>query len=254
MLLPIIIATTIVSLISVVGVVLIFNKKISDSFLTSLISLAAGSLLAVALLDLLPEAIESGQFEVQTIFGAVLTSILFFFLLERTLHWHHCRCDDLNRERQKNKKYLAYFNLAGDGIHNLIDGFLIASAFMIRYELGVVVTLAVILHEIPQEISDFGVLLYAGLTKIKAIVYNLATALTAVSGAILFFFFGSNFESIIPLMAAFAAGNFIYLATADLMPDLHQETNPHKIVIHSIWLVVGVAIIFIAGRLIPHAG
>jgi len=143
-------------------------------------------------------------------------------------------------------------NLVGDAIHNFVDGALIASAFMLDFHAGLIVTLAVVLHEIPQEISDFGVLLYAGFSKAKAIAYNLGVAFIAIIGALLFYKFGRDFEHLIPLMAAFAAGNFIYLATADLIPELHHEENPKRILSHSIWLLVGVALMYFAGQIIPH--
>jgi len=252
MLLPIIIATTTVGLIALIGVVFIFNKEFNRHLLSSIISLAAGALLATTFLDLLPEAIEAKNFEPHAIFATVLSSILFFFLTERIVYWHHCRCDDCHRQHTKDKKHLAYFNLAGDAIHNLIDGFLIASAFLLGFKTGMVVTVAVILHEIPQEISDFGVLIYAGFSKMKALIYNFSIALLAILGAIIFYFFGTTFITLIPLMAAFAAGNFIYLATADLIPELQHETDPKKIIVHSLWLIIGVLIIFLGGKFLPH--
>ena len=245
MLIYIILATTTIGLISLIGVIFIFGKEKKPSFLKALISLAAGSLLAAALLDLLPEAIEKGTISPTTILGTALFSIVFFFLLEKIFHWHHCRCEDCGNPCPPNKKNLIAVNLIGDGIHNLIDGFLIASAFMLNFQTGLVVTFAVILHEIPQEITDFGILLFAGLTKVKALIYNLIIALTAVAGGIVFYFFSKQFEHMVPLMAAFAAGNFIYLATADLIPELHHETDSRKIISHSLWLLGGVAIIFI---------
>ena len=245
MLIYIILATIIVGLISLVGVVFIFGKEKKPNFLKALISLAAGSLLAAALLDLLPEALEQKIISPEIILGTVLVSIVFFFLLEKVFHWHHCRCEDCGNPCPVNKKNLAAINLIGDGIHNLIDGFLIASAFMLDFQTGLVVTLAVILHEIPQEISDFGVLLFAGLTKVKALLYNFIIALIAVVGAIAFYFFGSQFVYLVPLMAAFAAGNFIYLAAADLIPELHHETDSKKIISQSFWLLAGVAAIFV---------
>lgn len=254
MLIFIVLATTLIGLISLIGVILIFGQPKKPAFLKSLISLAAGSLLAVALLDLLPEAIEEGRAEPHLIFSVALLSILFFFLLEKALHWHHCRCEDCGKPCPPNKQNLIYINLTGDAVHNLIDGFLVASAFMLNFQTGLVVTLAVILHEIPQEISDFGVLLYAGLTKLKALLYNFFVALTAIAGAIIFYFFGSQIQLAIPLMVAFAAGNFIYLATADLIPELHHETDPKKIISHSVWLLVGVLLIFLLVWFLPHAG
>ena len=142
--------------------------------------------------------------------------------------------------------------MTGDAIHNFVDGALIAAAFMLDFHAGVMVTLAVILHEIPQEIADFGVLLYAGLSKTKAILYNLLTALTAVIGALVIYFFGTNITEILPLVIAFAAGNFIYLATADLIPELHHGEIKKNIFIHSIWLLVGVLLMYLVSNILPH--
>jgi len=252
MLINIIIATVLVSLISLLGVLIIFKKEKKQNFLKALISVAAGALLTVAFLDLLPEAIEDGGYDAHTIFWTVLISILFFFLLERVFHWHHCRCEEHGKPCTDNKKNLAVINLAGDAIHNFVDGALIASAFMIDFHAGLIVTLAVVLHEIPQEISDFGVLLYAGFSKGKAILYNLGVAVIAIIGALLFYNFGKDYGHLIPLMAAFAAGNFIYLATADLIPELHHEENPKRILSHSLWLLFGVIIMYYLGQIIPH--
>jgi len=252
MLLLIILATLLIGAISLTGVIIIFNREVKPEFLRSLISLAAGSLLAVSFLDLLPEAIEGDILEPHLIFGVTLLSIIFFFLFERIIHWHHCRCEYHDLDYNKDKKNLIYLNLSGDAIHNLIDGFLVASAFMLNFKTGLLVTFAVIIHEIPQEISDFGVLLYAGLNKTRALVYNFFVALTAILGAVVFYFFGSTFETIIPLMAAFAAGNFIYLATADLIPELHHEKDPNKITWHSTWLIIGVIIIYLVSIVAPH--
>ena len=252
MLLNIILATIIVSLVSLVGILVIFKKENKQGFLKAIISLAAGALLSVAFLDLLPEAIHADIYDPHTIFATVLISILIFFLLERVFHWHHCRCEDHGKPCTDNKKGLIAVNLTGDAIHNFVDGALIASAFLLDFNAGILVTLAVILHEIPQEISDFGVLLYAGLTKTKAIMYNLLVALITVAGAITFYYYGSKFESALPLIIAFAAGNFIYLSTADLIPELHHESQPKKIFYHAIWLLIGVLLIYFAGQILPH--
>lgn len=255
MLLEIIIATSVIGLISLVGVVWLFNKEVSKNHLTSLISLAAGSLLAVSFLDLLPEAIEesAGFFKPGLILLVVLLSFLAFFLLERVFHWHHCRCQHHDHPVPKTKQHLIYFNLFGDALHNIIDGFLIAGAFMLNFQTGMAVTLAVILHEIPQELSDFGILLYAGLSKAKALLYNFAVALLAIAGAVVFYFFAREISSLIPLMAAFAAGSFIYLAAADLIPELHKEENANQVIIHSLWLMAGVAIIYLGQVVLPQA-
>lgn len=253
MLIEIIIATAIIGLISLIGVALLFNKEISKTHLTSLISLAAGSLLAVSFLDLLPEAIEGaeGIFEPHLILLVVLFGFLIFFLLERIFHWHHCRCQHHDHLKSRTKQHLIFFNLFGDALHNIIDGFLIAGAFMLNFQTGMAVTLAVVLHEIPQELSDFGILIYGGLSKVKALFYNFVVALLAVAGAVTFYFFAKEISSLIPLMAAFAAGNFIYLAAADLIPELHEEENANQVIIHSLWLLTGVAIIYLAQIFLP---
>ncbi|MBU1202767.1 ZIP family metal transporter [Patescibacteria group bacterium] len=251
MLLNIILATILVSVVSLLGIIVVFKRE-NKNFLKSLISVAAGALLAVAFLDMLPEAVESEIYDTHQIFMTVLISVVFFFLLERVFHWHHCHCQTHGKPNKKNKNNLAIINLIGDGIHNFVDGALIASSFLLDFHAGVLVTIAVILHEIPQEISDFGVLLYAGLSKSKAILYNLLTALIAIIGALVFYYFGTNVENIIPLVIAFAAGNFIYLSTADLIPELHHEEDKKKIIAHSIWLVVGVLLMYIAGNIFPH--
>lgn len=251
MLLSIVLATLLVSLVSLVGILVIF-KRDNTNFLKALISISAGALLSVAFLDMLPEAVEAGSWEIHSIFMTVLVSIVFFFLLERAFHWHHCHCQVHGKPETRNKKNLAIINLVGDGIHNFVDGALIASTFLLDFHAGVLVTIAVILHEIPQEISDFGVLLYAGLSKAKAIWYNLLTALIAVLGALVFYYFGTSVENIIPLVIAFAAGNFIYLSTADLIPELHHENDRKQIVYHSIWLVVGVVLMYIVANILPH--
>ena len=257
MLIPIIIATAIVGIISLIGILIVYKKNQSVPSLKSFISLAAGALLTVSFLDLLPEALEKGTFEPQLILGVTLGSIVFFFLFEKALHWHHCRCQE-DTHTHKNtvspgKQHLIYFNLVGDALHNLVDGFLIAGAFLLDVKTGMAVTAAVILHEIPQEISDFGILLYAGLSRGRAILYNISVALTAIGGAILFYFFGNSFEMLLPLIAAFAAGNFIYLATADLIPELHHENDAKKVLIYSIWLLIGVALMLAVGFILPHA-
>ncbi len=249
MLLNIVLATIVVSLISLLGILLFFKKNIQ---LKALISLAAGVLLAVAFFDLLPESLEQDIYDTHLILTIVLGSILFFFLVERIFHWHHCHCDEHDNKCSESKKNIAALNLIGDGIHNFIDGALIASAFMLDFSTGVIVTLAVIFHEIPQEISDFGILLYSGMSKLKALMYNVITAFIAVLGALLFYYFGTSFENIIPLMLAFAAGNFIYLATADLMPELHHESKRKEIVIHSIWLLIGVVLMYYIGQIVHH--
>ncbi len=249
----IILSTLAVSIISFIGVFVFFQKKENyTGFLKVIISLAAGALLAVTFTDLLPEAIESGN-DINNIFLTVLVSFLAFFILERFIHWHHCHCDYHGHAAPENKKNIIWTNLIGDGLHNIMDGFLIATAFILNPVFGVVTTVAVALHEIPQEIADFGVLLYSGLSRKKALLFNFLFALTAVVAGIVFYYFGKNFEHLIPYFAAFAAGNFIYLAAADLIPELHHDQTKKNILKHTLWLLVGVGIILAINFIAPQA-
>jgi len=244
-LLYIIIASLIVSAVSFVGIILLFKKNLLEKRLDLIISIAAGSLLAVTFFDILPEALD-GSLKTSTISLIILLSILFFFVVEKYFHWHHCHCPEPKHEE---KKHIAYLNLIGDGLHNLLDGVLIASTFSISIPLGITTTLAIMLHEIPQEITDFSLLLYGGFTKIKALIYNFLTALTALLGAIIGYFFLQQVANVEPIILAIAAGNFIYLATADLIPELHHEKDSKKMVIQTIMLLIGVVIIWLMQRL-----
>lgn len=248
MLLEIIIATTIVSLFAFMGIFTAY--KTFDEHATEIkwiISLAAGALLAVSFLDLLPEAIET--VDSHQIMTTVLISFVAFFIFERFLHWHHCHC----KEHKHTRYNTAVTNLFGDAFHNLIDGFLIASTFLIDRELGIITTVAVILHEIPQEISDYGVLLYAGYSRSKALLLNFIFATTVIIGGIIFYYFGQAVEQAVPYMAAIAAGTFIYLAAADLIPALHHEKSKKQVALQTMWLIIGVLLIYSVNSILPHS-
>ncbi len=252
----IILATAVVSLVSIITLSTVFNAIKKPHIFKSIISLAAGALLTVAMTDLLPEALHSGLFSEKVILGTTLLSMLFFFILERFFHWHHCCCTHHSHSEHhhdfSNKKSLIWTNLTGDALHNILDGFLIAAAFLLDPLVGVITTAAIVLHEIPQEVGDFGVLLHAGLSKKKALLYNFGIALTAIVGAVVFYYVGEQVEHIIPLMAAFAAGNFIYLALADLVPELHHEQNQKNVVRQTIALFIGVGLMLGINFLLPH--
>lgn len=247
MLIEIIIATVIVSLFAFVGLLTAYKKIDQKAIqLKWIISLAAGALLAVTFLDLLPEAVDMA--DSHKVMLTVLLTFLGFFIFERILHWHHCHCSEEKKARHKT----AVSNLFGDAFHNLADGFLIASSFLIDRDLGIMTTIAVILHEIPQEISDYGILIYAGYSRQKALLLNFAFATTVIIGGVLFYYFGQTFEGAVPYMAAIAAGSFIYLAAADLIPELHHEKSRKQIVLQTIWLLVGVLLIYSVNNIVPH--
>lgn len=212
-------ATLVVSLISLVGILLFVKKSLVESKYGSiLLSLAAGVMLSTAIVDILPEALEEGVS--QEIFWALLAGICLFFLLERVLHsFHHHQHGDHDHAG----KPAAYLVLFGDALHNFFDGIAIAAAFAVGNEVGIATTLAIILHEIPQEIADFATLLYGGFSRKKALLYNFLTALTAVLGAVIGWQSLTLFEHLTPYFLAFAAGMFIYIACSDLIPALHEN-------------------------------
>lgn len=212
-------ATLVVSLLSMIGVLLFVKKSLLESKYGSiLLSLAAGVMLATAVVDLLPEALESGV--KPEIFWALLGGICLFFILERVLHsFHHHQ----HGEHDHLGKPAAYLVLLGDGLHNFFDGIAIAAAFSVGNEVGVATTLAIILHEIPQEIADFATLLYAGFSRKKALLFNLCSAFTAIIGLLLGWQFLETFDGITPFFLAFTAGMFIYIACSDLIPALHEN-------------------------------
>jgi zinc and cadmium transporter len=236
----ILLSTLIVSSISLVGIFFVTMKEqVFNKALLLLVSFASGSLLGAAFLHLIPESLfpESLSAYNETAVIAMLVGILAFFLLEKYL-WRHCH------ERECPIHPFAYLNLVGDGVHNFIDGVVIAASYLTSVSLGIATTFAVIAHEIPQEIGDFGILVYGGLSKRKALFYNFLSAIIAILGAALMYFFASFFPSL-TLLLAFAAGHFIYIATTDLIPELHKETKTTKSAAQFLLLILGMALMWL---------
>ena len=234
----ILIAVLGISLISLVGV---FSLAFKESFIKRipfiLVAFSAGTLLAAAFLDILPEVITSGQKNVVFIF--ILLGIVVFFIMEKFLYWSHCH----NNVCQEHT--LIYLNLFGDGLHNFIDGVIIASSFLISIQLGVITTLAIVCHELPQEIGDFGILIYGGLSRKKALLYNFLCGLTAVIGAVIAYFFNAQITGLTNYILAFAAGGFIYIACADIIPQLHKEYDAKSSILQVALIIFGIFIIWV---------
>lgn len=228
----------IVSLISLIGIfTLAVNLERLKKFLILMVSFAAGSLLGGAFLHLLPNAFEqSDHWEI--IGFVILAGILFFFILEKILYWRHCHIPT----SEEHPHPMGINNLIGDGFHNLIDGMIIASAYMVSVPVGIATTLAVIMHEIPQEIGDFGVLIHAGYTKTKALFFNYLSAAAAFIGAILTLWIGESLEKTQEYLIPFTIGGFIYIATADLIPEMKKETGLKKSSGQILALIFGIAI------------
>ncbi len=214
-----IISVLIVSLISFVGLLtLIGTIRLKKKSLFFLVSFAAGALLGDVFIHLLPQLGEDGSLNLNTSLY-ILAAIIILFVVEKYIHWHHHANEN---DEAKHTKPFVITNLVGDGIHNLIDGMVIAGAYLIDFKLGVATTVAVVLHEIPQEFADFGVLIYGGLKPYKALFYNFLSALMSLAGALIVLLAGMTQEAV-TMLVAFGAGSFIYLATADLIPEIHQE-------------------------------
>lgn len=232
----ILIATFVDSLVAFVGGALaIFNEEKVRRAVHFVVSFAVGALLGVSLLELIPEAIEmsSPDFVLPLVFGG----ILLFFTLEKFLFWYHCHGGECPVHTY------TYLILWGDFLHNFIDGVIITFAFLADIRLGMITTVAVMLHEVPQELGDFGVLIHGGLSRRKALFYNFLVALSVMLGAVLTYLFSSVLEPLLPIGLALIAGNFIYLAVSDLMPELHEATGLKHGLIQITFIILGALLV-----------
>ena len=231
-------ATVVVSLISLIGIFfLAMNESKLKKILLFLVSFAAGSLLSASFFDLLPESIGLSNLA----FEYTLIGIIAFLFIEEFLHWHHYH----NHIHTKDKICpLTVMNLFGDGIHNFCDGMIIAASFVVSVPLGVITTLSVIFHEIPQEIGDFSILIFSGLKVKRAIFYNFISALAAVAGAVVAILLSTIIPHIIAFLIPFAAGGFIYIAVADLFPELRKEKKIVNSAAQLLSLIFGVLLIW----------
>lgn len=229
----IITATLVVSLIAFIGILtLALKKKLLNKILIILVGFAAGGLIGGAFLHLLPESLELGS--AFSVFIYLILGFVLFFLIERVLFWRHCHKGTCKIHT------FTYMNLIGDGVHNFIDGLVIAAAFLTNINLGWITTLVIIFHEVPQEIGDFGVLVYGGFSRIKALFFNYISAITAVLGGIVGYFLNPYIGGMSVFLLPFAAGGFIYIASSDLIPELHKEADFRKSMMSFIFFIIGV--------------
>lgn len=231
------VSVLLVSLISFIGVAtLAVNARRLQTALIYLISFAAGALFGDAFLHLLPEASEQG-FSLG-VASSVLAGIVVFFVLEKVIHWRHCHVPP----SKEHVHPFAYMNLAGDAVHNFIDGMIIAASYVVSVPAGIATTLAVALHEIPQEIGDFGILVHGGFSRRKALLLNFTSALTAVLGAAIALLADRFVEGLTTFLIPLAVGGFIYIAGSDLIPELHREQRLAQSVLQIIAFIVGIAV------------
>lgn len=236
-------STIAISLIAWVGLLtLAVHEDTLKKITLPLVAFGAGSLLGGAFLHLLPESISAMPADVR-IFEWLLIGFLIFFVMEQFLNWHHCHVPSSGE-----KQPVTYLILVADGVHNFIGGLAIAGSFLASIPIGIVTWLAAVAHEVPQELGDFGILIHGGWKKRRALIFNFLSALSVVIGAVLAYFLSAGLDT--SFLLPFAAGNFIYIAASDLIPEIqHAETQRSRIV-YTIALVAGLALVWAVRALV----
>jgi zinc and cadmium transporter len=237
-----------VSIVAFSGIIfLAFKQQMLRKIIFVLVSFAVGALFGNAFFILIPESFHLLN---DTLFAGILiiAGILSMFILEKFIHWKH----DHDISEIKKEAPLGYISLATDALHNFIDGVLIAAAWATSPEIGIATTLAVIIHEVPQEISDFGILIHAGFSRKKALLFNFLSALTAIVGVLLAFWVGQRFENISYYILPVAAGGFIYLAGSDLIPELHREKSTRKNLLQFVAIIAGLLLMLFISQNLEH--
>ena len=246
-----IISVLAVSAIAIIAAIpLLITKKLPKTLLVTLLSLSVGTLLGAVVFEFLPEIYGHGHGNQLTASLLILAGFLTFFILEKLIHHKHSQEEEAVIGHG-HAAHLAPINLLGDAVHNFIDGLIIAAAYITSIPLGIAATVAVLMHELPQELADMGILLYAGVSRLKAVLLNFAVALTAVAGTIIGLLLAEadHFaEAILP----FAAGVFIYIAASNLVPELHRDCGAKETTIHVTAILAGIGIMLALTLLIPH--
>ena len=256
----VIIASFGISLISLVGAALfVVQEKKLRKYMILFVALAAGSLLGTAFLHLIPESFEMHESALEGVSSVVdnvhsheifwpsyfiLFGIIVFYFIEKFIHWHH------HHEMDCHSHSVTTLSLVGDWFHNLIDGIVMGAAFAADVRLGVVTTIAIALHEIPQEIGDLSILLHGGFSRGKALFWNFFSGFSSVIGAVLTYFF-LDAQAYIPLLLAFTAGMFIYISLADIIPEMHKKHEIGRTLI-SVMFFLGMIITFVMTNFIGH--
>ncbi len=237
-------STFLVSLISLVGIfTLAIRENLLHKILFGLIGFSAGALVGSAFLHLLPEALE--KLNSSSVFYSLILGIIIFFLMERYMHWRHCHDKDCHIHA------FTYLNLFGEAFHNFIDGIAIAASFVISIKLGMITTLAIILHEIPKELGNFGVLIFGGFSRKKALFYNFVCALMAIVGALAGYFISDLMVNFAQFIMPLTAGGFIYIAMSDLIPEVHKEKDQQRATLAFAAFLLGIILMAAAKKFLP---
>ncbi len=226
------------------GLLLLVKEKYTLKISHFVASFAAGVLLATAFFDLLPEAADGAQKFGINIFFWTLMGIIIFFFTERFIHWFHHH-EEYHEDERLSKNSLPLI-IISDSIHNFLDGIVIAATFLVSPAIGVMTALAVFAHEIPQEIGDFGLMLHKGMSRRNVIIINVLSALISIAGALLTYSLGNILVKYIPILLSITAGFFIYIASSDLIPEIHNERRKGYALIESLMLVLGIILVFLS--------
>lgn len=229
-----------VSLVSLIGLFTLSIKRENlNKILLYFVSFSVGGLIGDAFIHLLPESVELNSSVYLSFY--ILLGLIISFVLEKFIQWRHCHIPT----SKEHPHPFAIMNLIGDSVHNFIDGLIIGASYLTSLQVGIATTIAVVLHEVPQEIGDFGVLIHGGFKIRKALFLNFVTALTAVMGTVISLIISPYISSLTSFLLPFAIGNFIYIAGSDLIPELHKETTPIKSFIQLLMLLFGIAIMYL---------
>jgi zinc and cadmium transporter len=262
----------IIGCLSLIGLFLVsLKEKTLDGILFVLVAFATGTIFASALFDLIPESIhhlEEVNISGNYIYGFIILGYVVFFIMERFIYWFHGHAhqkedqfvcydnlteniDETVKQRGKVRNFVL-LNLVGDGLHNFLDGVIIMVAFLTGIGNGIVISLAVLFHELPQEIGDFGILLYGGFSKKKALGFNFLSAMVAMLGGVFAFILSGTLELFNLFFLAFSGGGFIYLASTELMPELLKQKKLKRSIVQSIVFICGILLIIILVLVLPH--
>ncbi len=262
---------------SLIGIVMIsLREKTLDKILLILVAFGTGAILATALFSLIPEAIhhmeelrsEGVMFNENFLYLYIISGFIIFFFIERFIYWFHGHghetedkmvcysnksgmADELMEKRGKIKSYV-YLNLLGDGLHNFLDGVVIMVSFLTGIGYGIIVSLAVLFHELPQEVGDYGILVYGGFTKKRAIEYNFLSAMVAMLGGIIGFILSGQVKIFNLFILAFSGGGFLYIACTELMPEFTKQKDLKKSIIQALIFLIGLVLIILLVIILPH--
>lgn len=234
----ILLSGVLMSVIALVGAVtLVLPRQHLQRILMPLVALAAGTLLGGAFFHMIPGALTAGGAPL-SVFAWVLAGFTMFLLLEQFLHWHHCHRVDANCQH-----HVGYLILVGDGLHNFMGGLAVAGAFLVDIRLGIMAWVAAAAHEVPQELGDFGVLVYSGWSRRRALTFNVLSALTFLLGGI--FAYVASFKVDVTFLLPLAAGNFIYIAASDLIPEVNKPRQVRHGAVHLGFFLAGVLMLYL---------